>query len=127
MKLMSVDAALAAMLAEAPRLGVESVFLDQAIGRLLAEDVTAVRDQPPFDASAMDGWAVRSADAPGELSIAGESAAGHGYEGVLQPGQAVRIFTGGALPAEDEPEWAGHHVEEEAPEHEDDAHGRRER
>src|SRR3990167_7142671 len=47
----------------------------------------------------MDGWAVRAADTPGRLRIAGESAAGHGYEGQLQPGEAVRIFTGAALPA----------------------------
>ena len=53
----------------------------EAIGRVLAEDVAAVRDQPPFAASAMDGWAVRAADAPGRLKIVGESAAGHGYDG----------------------------------------------
>jgi molybdopterin molybdotransferase len=80
----------------------ELVPLAEALGRVLAEDVRAVRDQPPFDASAMDGWAVRRADAEhaeAALAIVGESAAGHGYAGVLQPGQAVRIFTGGALPA----------------------------
>jgi molybdopterin molybdotransferase len=61
--------------------------------------VVAQRDQPPFANSAMDGWAVRSADTPGALTIIGESAAGHGFEGVLAAGQAVRIFTGAALPA----------------------------
>lgn len=98
MKLMSVEAARAAMLAEASPLPAETVPLGQAVGRVLAEDVAAVRDQPPFTNSAMDGWAVRSADAPGTLTIVGESAAGHGYEGQVQPGEAVRIFTGAALP-----------------------------
>jgi len=64
----------------------------------LAEDVAAVRDQPPFPASAMDGWAVRAADTPGGLKIVGESAAGHGYTGQVAPGEAVRIFTGAAVP-----------------------------
>lgn len=99
MKLMPVEDARAAMLAEIVALPGEAVALKAAIGRVLAQDVAAVRDQPPFDASAMDGWALRSADAPGTLAIAGESAAGHGYEGALKPGQAVRIFTGAAMPA----------------------------
>ena len=99
MKLMPVEAARAAMLAEVAPLAGETIPLKAAIGRVLAQDVAAVRDQPPFDASAMDGWALRSADAPGTLSIIGESAAGHGYEGELKPGQAVRIFTGAAMPA----------------------------
>jgi molybdopterin molybdotransferase len=63
--------------------------------------VDAVRDQPPFDASAMDGWALRAADtADGQavLRIAGESAAGRGFAGVLGAGEAVRIFTGAAVP-----------------------------
>ncbi|MBA4012776.1 MAG: molybdopterin molybdenumtransferase MoeA [Phenylobacterium sp.] len=99
MKLMPVEDARAAMLAEVSPLAGETIALKTAIGRVLAEDVTAVRHQPPFDASAMDGWALRSADAPGTLAIVGESAAGHGYEGELKPGQAVRIFTGAAMPA----------------------------
>ncbi len=99
MKLMSVEAARAAMLAEISALAAETIPLDQAVGRVLAEDVAAVRDQPPFTNSAMDGWAVRSADAPGSLEIVGESAAGHGHQGQVQPGEAVRIFTGAALPA----------------------------
>jgi molybdopterin molybdotransferase len=76
----------------------ENTLLTDAIGRVLAEDVTAVRHQPPFRASAMDGWALRRADTPGELAIVGESAAGRGYEGPVRPGQAVRIFTGAAVP-----------------------------
>ena len=99
MKLLAVDDARARMLAEIAPLGAETVPLAQSIGRVLAEDVTAVRDQPPFAASAMDGWAVRAADTPGSLRIVGESAAGHGYEGRVAAGEAVRIFTGAALPA----------------------------
>ncbi len=99
MKLMPVEDARAAMLAEVAPLAGETIALKAAIGRVLAQDVAAVRDQPPFAASAMDGWALRSADAPGTLTIVGESAAGHGYEGELNPGQAVRIFTGAAMPA----------------------------
>ncbi len=98
MKLLAVDDARARMLAEIAALPAETVPLAQSIGRVLAEDVAAVRDQPPFAASAMDGWAVRGADTPGVLRIVGESAAGHGYEGQVGPGEAVRIFTGAALP-----------------------------
>ncbi|HEY2356868.1 MAG TPA: gephyrin-like molybdotransferase Glp [Phenylobacterium sp.] len=98
MKLLTVDDARARMLAEISALPAEPVPLSQSIGRVLAEDVAAVRDQPPFNASAMDGWAVRSADTPGALSIVGESAAGHGYEGRVNPGETVRIFTGAAVP-----------------------------
>jgi molybdopterin molybdotransferase len=98
-KLLGVDDARARMLAEISALPAERVALRASVGRVLAEDVTAARDQPPFDASAMDGWALRSADAPGTLAIVGESAAGHGYEGEIGPGQAVRIFTGAAIPA----------------------------
>ncbi len=87
------------MLAEASVLPAEPVSIAQSIGRVLAEDVTAVRDQPPFAASAMDGWAVLSADAPGVLRIVGESAAGHGFSGTVNPGEAVRIFTGAAVPS----------------------------
>jgi molybdopterin molybdotransferase len=99
MKLLAVPDARARMLAEIVPLPAETIPLREAIGRVLAEDVTAVRDQPPFNASAMDGWAVRSGDTPGTLRIVGESAAGHGYEGGLGAGEAVRIFTGGAVPA----------------------------
>ena len=98
MKLLSVDEARARMLAEIAPLPVETVRLSESTGRVLAEDVSAVRDQPPFRASAMDGWAVRAADCPGALRIVGESAAGHGYERAIGPGEAVRIFTGAAVP-----------------------------
>jgi molybdopterin molybdotransferase len=98
MRLMSVDDARAAMLANAGALGAETVRLAQADGRALARDVVATRDQPPFAASAMDGWALRAADCPGPLAIVGESAAGHGFDGHVGPGEAVRIFTGAAVP-----------------------------
>lgn len=99
MKLLTVEAARARMLAGVAAPAAEAVALDAALGRVLAVDLIAARDQPPFAASAMDGWAVRSMDAPGRLAIIGESAAGHGFAGVVGPGQAVRIFTGGAVPA----------------------------
>jgi molybdopterin molybdotransferase len=99
MKLLTVGDARSRMLSEVAVLPAEAVAIQESIGRVLAEDVTAVRDQPPFDASAMDGWAVRGADTPGALRIVGESAAGHGFEGAMQAGEAVRIFTGAAMPA----------------------------
>jgi molybdopterin molybdotransferase len=97
-KLMTVEAARAAMLAEIRPLEAVDLPLGEALGRVLAEDIRAVRDQPPFTNSSMDGWAVRAADAPGRLAIVGESAAGHGFEGKFSRGQAIRIFTGAALP-----------------------------
>jgi molybdopterin molybdotransferase len=99
MRLLTVEDARARMLAAVGHLDAEDVPLAQALSRVLAQDVTARRDQPPFSASAMDGWAVRAADAPGRLKIVGESAAGRGYTGALKPGEAVRIFTGAAVPA----------------------------
>lgn len=101
LKGLSVEDARARILARAAALPSEAVPLALADGRVLAESVTAIRDQPPFDASAMDGWAVRRADV-GEattLRIVGESAAGRGHEPTLQPGEAVRIFTGAPVPA----------------------------
>jgi molybdopterin molybdotransferase len=98
MKLLPVEEARARMLVEVAPLPAEDAPLAAAIGRVLAENVVSVRDQPPFRASAMDGWAVRSADAPGSLAIVGESAAGRGYTGAIGPGEAVRIFTGAAAP-----------------------------
>lgn len=100
MKLLSVEQARAAMLRGAALLGQAAVPLDKADGRVLAEDVVAQRDQPPFDASAMDGWAVRTADLPARegLSIIGEAAAGRGFNISVAPGEAVRIFTGAPIP-----------------------------
>ena len=79
----------------------ERVELKDACGRVLAEDVAAILTQPPFDASAMDGYAVRAADVaalPVTLRLAGRSAAGAGFRGKVGPGEAVRIFTGAPVP-----------------------------
>ncbi|AYG59183.1 gephyrin-like molybdotransferase Glp [Rhizobium jaguaris] len=81
---------------------VESVTLDMAEGRVLAKDLTARLTQPPFDASAMDGYAIRFEDAaePGALlTVIGVSAAGRAFEGTVGKGEAVRIFTGAPVPA----------------------------
>ncbi len=100
MSLPSVETARATMLSAIVPLTTEAIPLAEADGCWLAEPVTAERDQPPFDASAMDGWAVRRADVrPGaRLQIVGESAAGHDAGVTVGPGQAARIFTGAALP-----------------------------
>jgi len=78
----------------------EEIKVQDCAGRVLAEDITALRTQPPFDASAMDGYAVRSLDAnKGDtLTVIGEAPAGSEFEGEVGPGQAVRIFTGGIIP-----------------------------
>ena len=97
MSLTSLDDALAATLAGVePIRRVETVPLLEAHGRVLAEPILATRGQPPFPASAMDGYAVRSADAkPGKrLEVIGTSVAGQGFGGKIGQGQAVRIFTG---------------------------------
>ncbi len=99
MKLLTVEDARARMLVAVRAMPAEDVDLAEAAGRVLAQPVAARRDQPPFAASAMDGWALRSADGTGARRIVGESAAGHGYAGSVGPGEAVRIFTGAALPA----------------------------
>lgn len=80
----------------------ETVTLEQADGRVLSQPLVARITQPPFDASAMDGYALRAADAPevgAELSVIGESAAGHAFEASVGEGEAVRIFTGATVPA----------------------------
>jgi len=96
--LLSVSQARARMLALVRPLEDEVVSLPAALGRILADAVVAMRDQPPFPTSAMDGYAVRSADTPGRLQVGGESAAGHGFEGRVEPGMAIRISTGAAIP-----------------------------
>ena len=102
MALISVAEALHRVLAHAePRPG-EDVPLDQANGRVLARDLTALRTQPPADVSAMDGYAVRTADvaaAPVRLKVIGEVAAGRPFAAAVGPGEAARIFTGGVIPA----------------------------
>jgi len=101
LKNLTVHEARARMLADATPLGMETVAIGQALGRVLARAVDATRDQPPFAASAMDGWAIRRADltASAAFRVAGESAAGKAYPGVVGPGQTVRIFTGAPVPA----------------------------
>jgi molybdopterin molybdotransferase len=90
----------AALVAKAARpLGIEQVALGDAKGRVLAAAVVALVDSPPADVSAMDGYAVREADLPGRLTIAGESFPGRPWSEPLAAGQCVRIFTGGAVPA----------------------------
>ncbi|GGG24315.1 gephyrin-like molybdotransferase Glp [Chelatococcus composti] len=103
MALTPVADALAGILAGAsPIREQETVPLDRAEGRTLAADVAALRTQPPFPASAMDGFAVRAADVatvPARLALIGTSAAGHAFTGTVGPGQCVRIFTGAPVPA----------------------------
>jgi molybdopterin molybdotransferase len=96
-----VPKARAALLAEAQALDVVEVDLDAAHGRVLAEELRADRDQPPTDRSAMDGYAVRCADLEGgvELELAGEVRAGQPLgDARVEPGRALRIFTGGIVP-----------------------------
>ncbi len=95
-----VEDATARLLALARPLPAETVPLTQAAGRWMAEPALARRDQPPFDTSAMDGYAVQGDPAPGEsFTVIGEAGAGHAFTGTLGPGQAVRIFTGAPVPA----------------------------
>lgn len=98
--MISVDTALEHLLDLVSPLGVEEVPLAQAAGRVLAQDVTARREQPPFAASAMDGYAVNKAEVElhAMFKVIGESAAGHRFDGRVGPGQAVRIFTGAPVP-----------------------------
>lgn len=98
--MISVDEALSLLLELAAPIGTEHVPLRHARGRVLARPVVARRNQPPFTASVMDGYAVIDADVrPGaRLSVIGEAAAGHGFDGRIGPGEALRIFTGAPVP-----------------------------
>jgi molybdopterin molybdotransferase len=101
MALIPVAEALQRVLADAKPLRTEVVSLDEAFGRLLTEDVIALRTQPPAAVSAMDGYAVRASDvaqAPVVLKVIGQVAAGHPFTGKVGPGEAARIFTGGIMP-----------------------------
>lgn len=95
-----VSEALEKVFALVDPLETEVVPLQIAAGRILAEPVIATRMQPPFAASAMDGYAVRAADLKdgADLSVIGEAPAGRAFEGVVAEGQAVRIFTGAVVP-----------------------------
>lgn len=98
--MISVAEALAHLFDLATPLETEVVPLKQANGRVLAKDAIACRDQPPFSASSMDGYAVRNADVKTgvTLTMIGESAAGHRFDGAIRPGECIRIFTGAPLP-----------------------------
>ena len=101
MTLLPVADALARLLADAHPLPPEPVDLLSASGRVLAQPVAAKLTAPPFDASAMDGYAVRRADVmtlPARLHVIGEAAAGRGFVGHVPAGEAVRIFTGAPIP-----------------------------
>jgi len=97
-----VNEALQIISAETSPLNPESVALTEALGRVLAEEIRADSDLPPFDRSQMDGYAIRAEDVattPARLRIAGESAAGRGWHHQLEAGAAVRIMTGAPVPA----------------------------
>jgi molybdopterin molybdotransferase len=98
---MPVAEALRRVLADAAPTATETVALGEALRRVVATDLAAKRTQPPADVSAMDGYAVRADDvttAPVMLTVIGEVAAGHPFDGTVGPGQAARIFTGGLVP-----------------------------
>ena len=99
--MISVSEALDALFALANPLDIETVPLSDAAGRVLAVSAVAERDQPPFTASAMDGYALNSAGAEtgATYQVIGESAAGHGYNALVPTGACVRIFTGAPVPA----------------------------
>lgn len=98
--MISVEEALNTLFALVNPLEVEIVPLREAAGRVLAHPVTAQRDQPPFPASSMDGYAISDSDyvTGRTLQVIGEAAAGTRFEGTVDQGQAVRIFTGAPVP-----------------------------
>ncbi|HEY3134638.1 MAG TPA: gephyrin-like molybdotransferase Glp [Blastocatellia bacterium] len=99
--MITVDQALSIVLDQVKPLGSETVELEEARSRILAEDVRADIDLPPFDRARMDGYAVRAADvttAPVKLRLIGEVAAGAKFDRKLDHGEAVKIFTGAPIP-----------------------------
>ena len=98
--MITVDAALSHIFDLVSPTGVETVALRRAAGRVLAAPVVAARNQPPFAASIMDGYAIATESvAHGDsFRVVGEAAAGHGFDGTIGPGEAVRIFTGAPVP-----------------------------
>lgn len=101
MALLSVEDALSRIVSGAQPIAAEDAALADAAGRVLASDIAARLTQPPFDASAMDGYAVRATDVamrPAVLRLIGESAAGHAFTGRIGAGETVRIFTGAPVP-----------------------------
>ena len=98
MSLISVDEALRLIANSCVVTSSEQIDLMKAGARVLAEDITARRNQPPFRASAMDGFALRADQTPGRFEIIGQAAAGHRFNGQLSDSQAVRIHTGAPVP-----------------------------
>lgn len=98
--MLTVPKALELVLAKADHLGVEHVPLNRAAGRTLAENLVALRTQPPAALSAMDGYAVRAVDAKlgSRLAVIGSAPAGHPFDGTVNAGEACRIFTGAYVP-----------------------------
>lgn len=96
--MISVAEALKIVVNSASPCGIETVPLRAAHGRTLRQDIAAERDQPPFPASAMDGYALRASDTPGVLRLIGEAGAGRAFGRALQAGECARIFTGAPLP-----------------------------
>jgi molybdopterin molybdotransferase len=96
-RLIAIEEARGRVLAEVSPLRVGHVELERTLGRVLAEDLAATGDVPPFDSSAMDGFALVAGPA-GELPVIGESRAGHPFPGLVEPGVAVRISTGAVVP-----------------------------
>jgi molybdopterin molybdotransferase len=103
-KPLTVDEALARVLSGVEAFGsqdCERITIEGALGRITGAPISAKDWQPPFDASAMDGYAVRAADVaslPARLDVVGHAAAGHPFSGSIGPGQAARIFTGAPVP-----------------------------
>ena len=99
--LLGVDEAIAQIAANVPKMETEEVALARAQERVLAEDISALLSHPPADVSAMDGYVARHEDLktlPCDLTMIGESAAGHPFQGKLGEGECVRIFTGAHCP-----------------------------
>jgi len=99
--MLSIEDALEKIRSGITPLATEEIFITDALGRVLAEDVIATVSHPPQAVSAMDGYAVRAEDVgtvPVTLTQIGEAAAGHVFDGSVGPGECARIFTGGALP-----------------------------
>lgn len=99
--MIAISEALKIIRRETSALPAETIDLEKSVGRVLAQNVKADMDLPPFDRSQMDGFAVKSKDtknAPARLKIIGESIAGKGFDGKMKSGEAVRIMTGARLP-----------------------------
>jgi molybdopterin molybdotransferase len=96
--LLSIEEAQELVLQQVERLPSETVPVEASVGRVLSEPATSVIDLPPFDSSAMDGFALRSVDTPGTLPVPLRIAAGAPAERSLAPGEAMGIATGGAVP-----------------------------